>query len=245
MVLRLRVFYPVDHEDIANLRDGFFDASREGAQVHATVAGHSGDKAYLTSHEGANIVYGDSDGFITDADIAPGDSGGPVFLSDPENGNPVVTTEAGEPVILGVNSTIEDRNRFEQIERPDGTMVDAAEQARHSYIVEDTLSTVPFLRPDGTPSDEICFQQGTITASELNIRVGPDVSEVPLAPLPGQDTSRLPQGSTVTVHDTTRNELGQQWALVSGPDGRTGYVSNNPEYIDVGPRVCTPAPMTP
>jgi hypothetical protein len=97
---------------------------------------------------------------------------------------------------------------------------------------------VPFLDPEGTPEGEICTQPAEITATELNIRVGAGVSFQTLAVREGMESSRLPMGSRVTLHDTTRNELGEEWGLVTTAEGRTGYISMNRDYVDVQPEQC-------
>ncbi|HPD83246.1 MAG: SH3 domain-containing protein [Alphaproteobacteria bacterium] len=212
-----------DFETATQLRDSVWEAHDNGIEVPVTVVGHSADKPYLTTHENAKVTFGDYDGINTESDIVPGASGGPVFVSKGEN-QPIALTENGEPMVLAVNSTVTDKTDF----------------SRHAYFDENALQTVPFLKPEGTSSDEICVQTGEVTASSLNIRVGPGIEFQKLAREPGQDDSALPMGSKVSIYGETRNELGQEWGLVATSEGRTGYVSMNSDYINRGPEVCAP-----
>ncbi len=212
---------PVDFEAATQIRDQLYSAQMDGENLYVTVAGHSSDRPYLTVHEEARAVYGDYDGLNAASDIVPGASGGPMFLSIAE-GEPIALSENGEPIQLGVNSTI----------------IDGTDLSRHSYFNSNTLYTVPFLDPEGTPDGEICTQSAEITATELNIRVGAGVSYQTLAVAEGMENSRLPMGSSVILHDTTRNELGQEWGLVTTADDRTGYISMNSDYVHVQPEEC-------
>lgn len=215
------VVLPIDFHDAAFIRNTLHNSKQAGEDIYVTVAGHSADYPYLTTHERALTSSVDYDGLTTQADIVPGASGGPVFISSRE-GDPIIASDNGEPYLLAVNSTLTKGTEF----------------ARHSYFNEQVLHTVPFLRENGTPANQFCYQNVEITATSLNILVGAGVSFQTLATYDGEENSRLPMGSSVMLHDTTRNELGQEWGLITTDTGRVGYISMNSDYVNVKPKQC-------
>lgn len=196
-----------------------------------TVAGFSGDKAGLWTHENSSLA-GYQDGVLmTDADTAQRASGGPMFEAG-ENGEPMAFNENGQPIVSAVNSAgdrvSEDNLNPEYVY---GTALD-----------ENVLPTVPFIRENGEDMTRP-VQTATVTAeSGLNIRYGPAEDHNKLV-TDENGPSGVPWGEKVTVHNSGENHLSKEWALVTGPDGRTGYVSGEYLEMDEQPEIGQPSGM--
>lgn len=214
------VVYPFAMTESMDILSSLDEIYYRGNLPIVTVGGHSSDKPYLTTHERAEIVWGDYDGLGSLADIVPGASGGPVFMASIEY--PVVKDSEGRPILLAVNSTLDLND-------------EGGETARHSFFSQGTMNMVPFLIPTAHSQNEKCLQ---VIADHLNIRVGPGVDYQPLAVMEGQTSSMLSKDSLLTVHDMAKNHLGQTWALVTTSEGRTGYVSANSDYVKTADTLC-------
>lgn len=211
-----------DYLESAALAQEFTRAIADGNTPRITVAGHSGDRDYLTTHEGARVRVEDTDTDTigSDADFVSGSSGGPVF-SYVSVSEPVELRPNGQPVMIAVNQAV----------------YSGAEYGNHSHYDDIVLNSVPFLKPAGTPSDQRCIQIAEIAASSLYMRVGPSTQFNRLSNGDNGGFFAIPAGEIPVLHGTTRNELGEEWGFVSYED-RSGYISLNDDYANVYPPSC-------
>ncbi len=230
------LFEAVDLEKFWRDIEKDFNSATQQQQEHTsqssriTMAGFSGDKSGLTTHERVDILSFNRHSVITSVgDISPRASGGPNFEVD-ETGGAIKLNSNGQPVVFAVNSGVQPHTNTEP----------QPEKAFSTALDNIMLLTVPFLQAKETGYDA-CFpaeQQATVTVAEdsgLNRRYGPATDHGMLAELEDKP-SALKAGDVVTIHADYTNHLGQQWALVTGPDGRTGFTSKN--YLKYQDRHC-------
>lgn len=212
-----------DYLKSTTLNEAFKREIAAGNAPLVTVAGHSGDKPYLTTHEGATVreVDTDTDTIGSVSDFASGGSGGPVFVFQ-SKAQPIEVNVDGQPIMIAINKAV----------------YNGKEYGKHSHFDDIVLSSVPFLKSAGTPSDTKCLQMVEIKATSLNMRVGPSTSFNTLAAKDGEETSGIPQNELAVLHGTTKNELGEEWGFVTAKNGRSGYISLNPDYVNVYPKGC-------
>jgi len=185
----------------------------ESGNPNVTTAGFSGDKIGLHTHENAKIIGVESSQvLVTEADVAQGASGGPNYPVG-EDGTPISLNEDGQPRVATVNSAVDTATA----DNPN------PEWAYSTALKEEFLTTVPFLEAE-TPVEPM---QGTITpAAGANIRYGPGLDFAKLSRDPDGVPSAQSVGSQVSIHDTRENHLGEEWSLVTGENGRTGYINS-------------------
>jgi len=192
--------------------------------------GFSGDQVGLTADPRAMILgMNGSQTITTDADYAQGASGGPNYLGvTADDGVVEIQRNAeGQPRIFAVNSA--GQGASSENPNPDEAYVTA--------LKPEFLNTVPFLNPvydDGA----VCETQTGIinNPNGANIRYGD--GEIFQTLIPDRNgPSALPWGVEVDIHSVTENYLGEQWALVTGPNGRTGYV--NSDLINANEQRCS------
>lgn len=185
----------------------------EAQTSNVTTAGFSGDVVGLHTHEKAKIVGVEgSQVLVTEADVAQGASGGPNY-PEGDDGEPISFNENGQPRVVSVNSAVETATADNS----------SPEWAYSTALKEEFLTTVPFLEAE-TPVEPV---QGTITPEAgANIRYGPGLDFAKLSRDPNGVPSAQPIGSQVSIHDTRTNHLGEEWSLVTGENGRTGYINS-------------------
>ncbi|NQZ13696.1 MAG: hypothetical protein HRT94_02565 [Alphaproteobacteria bacterium] len=187
-----------------------------------TSAGFSNDVVGLHTHEGIEIEgISGSQTIVTNADDAQGASGGPNYYQDDDGS--IAMNEEGQPHVFAVNSAGD-------------TQTATNPNPENSYITilkPEFLETVPFLEEE----EPFCeAESGTINNPHgVNIRYGD--GEVFQTLVRDQDgPSAIPWGSQIDIHAVNENYLGEEWALVSGPNGRMGYVHG--DFIDYDPVQC-------
>ncbi len=194
-----------------------------GGSAYVTAAGHSGDIPYLTAHVNAVVPAERPGVLVSQADILMGASGGPVFASTGVRDAPFLHDSEGRPYLVAVNTTI----------------YLGREYATHASFDPAILRTVPFLRPNEGGAEGDCQQYGEVLATNMNIRHQPDVDlGLPLVPDDGREVSTLPRSTLFNVLAMVNNDGGQQWALVRTEYGDVGYISANPDYVNISPRHC-------
>lgn len=196
------------------LKQGVEKKSTANSKV--TVAGFSGDVVGLHTHENAKILgNGGSQIIVTDADTASGASGGPNYLEG-KNGEPIALNDKGQPEVIAVNSAGDEQT----LKNPNPDM------ASSTALKEEFLKTVPFLEKTDGSDVKMTGELNSGAGVGVNIRYGPGIDFGKLVKDEKGVPSALPDGSPITIHDTRKNHLGTEWSLVTGPNGRTGYVDS-------------------
>lgn len=199
-------------------------------------AGFSGDQVGLTADPRATVQgTAGSQTFATNADYGQGASGGPNYLGVTADDGVVdiQRNEQGQPQVYAVNSAGEAASN----ESPNPN------EAYVTALKPEFVDTVPFLNAQYEDGAVCETQTGVINNQHgANIRYGD--AEIFQTLMPDQDgPSALPWGVEIDIHSVTENHLGEEWALVSGPNGRTGYV--NTDLINANDQACVTPTVAP